>query len=101
MLFPSWRRCSAALLAISSVCIAANSKPPSFENTAIVRTIELDGALTHITTRFSVHALEDGAKDYVFVLGKEEGEATTWVEARMKDSEETLPLKENGLDPWL
>ncbi|KIJ57101.1 hypothetical protein M422DRAFT_773793 [Sphaerobolus stellatus SS14] len=98
MLFTSWQRWSAALLALSSLCTTVHSASPSFENTAVVRTIELDGALTHITTRYSARALVDGVKEYTFSLGKEDGESTTWAEARVKDSEVALPLKENGYD---
>ena len=74
-----------------------NSESPSFENTAIVRTVELEGALTHVTTRYSIRALKDGASEYTFALGEKDGELTTWMEARVK-GEDALVLKSSGLD---
>jgi oligosaccharyltransferase complex subunit alpha (ribophorin I) len=93
----SWQLWSAVLLGFT-LCTPVFSGSPSFENTAVVRTIELDGALTHVTTRYSVRALADEVKEYTFALGKEDGDLTTWAEARLKGDEDTLPLKENGLD---
>ncbi|KAF8592190.1 oligosaccharyl transferase alpha subunit [Ramaria rubella] len=94
----SWHRWSTALLlSFSLTCNSVYAASPSFENTAVVRTVELEGALTRVTTRYSIRALEDGASEYIFALGEEDGSLTTWVEARVKGGDE-LPLKSNGLD---
>ena len=74
-----------------------NAKSPSFENAAVVRTVELDGALTHVTTRYSVRALEDGANKYIFALGEDDGKLTTWIQAKVKGGD-ALVLESNGLD---
>ena len=68
-----------------------------FENAAVVRTVELDGALTHVTTRYSVRALEDDASKYIFALGEDDGKLTSWIQAKVKGGDE-LVLESNGLD---
>ncbi|KAF8476511.1 oligosaccharyl transferase alpha subunit [Gautieria morchelliformis] len=94
----SWHRWPTALfLFLSLICTTVNGNSPSFENTAVVRTVELDGALTHITTRYSVRALKDGASEYSFALGEADGKLMTWIQAKAKDEGE-LVLKSNGFD---
>jgi dolichyl-diphosphooligosaccharide---protein glycosyltransferase subunit 1 (ribophorin I) len=88
---------TALFLFLSLICTTVNANSPSFENTAVVRTVELDGALTHITTRYSARALKDGASEYTFALGEEDGRLTTWIQARAKGEGE-LVLKSNGFD---
>ncbi|KAF8524598.1 oligosaccharyl transferase alpha subunit [Hysterangium stoloniferum] len=98
MLFHSWHRWSTALLlSLSLSCTVVHADSPSFENTAVVRTIELEEALTHITTRYSVRALQDNVKEYTFALGEKDGALTSWVGASIKGGE-PLALKENGYD---
>ncbi|KAL5527772.1 hypothetical protein ACEPAG_6573 [Sanghuangporus baumii] len=70
----------------------------SFENTAIVRTVELAGSLVHIRTTFAAKALETGAMIYAFSLGKEDGERTSFLEARLKGDQETLEIQHFGLN---
>lgn len=94
-----WLRWSTALfLFLSLTCAAGNAASPSFENMAIVRTVELNGALTHITTRYTIRALQDDAGEYTFALGKADGELTTWMQAKVKGAEDELALKPNGFD---
>ncbi|CAL1700943.1 unnamed protein product [Somion occarium] len=71
----------------------------SFENTAIVRTVELGGALVHITTTYAVKALEDGSAVYTIALGDDEHEKTSWLEAKIKGQSAVLPLEKVGYDP--
>jgi dolichyl-diphosphooligosaccharide---protein glycosyltransferase subunit 1 (ribophorin I) len=95
----SWRTWSSALLlflSISFTTVYANS--PSFENTAVVRTVELGGDLTHITARYSVRALNDGVGEYTFALGEEDHDLTSWMQAKVKGADEELQLKPNGHD---
>lgn len=81
---------------------AAQSTSSKVENNAIVRTIELDGALTHVTTRYTVRALEDGVRDYTFALGERDGRRTTWAEALLRskgeDERTALSLEEGVYD---
>ncbi|EJD01498.1 oligosaccharyl transferase alpha subunit [Fomitiporia mediterranea MF3/22] len=70
----------------------------SFENTAIVRTVELAGSLVHVKTTFAAKALETGAMIYAFALGREDGERTSFMEARLKGEQEPLELQRFGLN---
>lgn len=98
-----WPTSSAAALLLSSLPFstflysayaAQTTSSSAVENSAIVRTIELDGALTHISTRYTVRALEDNVQDYTFALGEVDGPRTTWIEAliRIKDRDERTVL---------
>lgn len=68
----------------------------SFENTAIVRTVELGGALVHVTTTYAVKALEDGSSVYTIALAEQEHAHTSWLEAKLKGESERLPLEDFG-----
>ena len=72
--------------------------PTSFENTAIVRQVDLGATLATVTTTYTVRALEDGAIKYRITLSREEGSITSWAEARLKDHTPYLLLKANGVD---
>ena len=84
-----WRTLS--LLLVSSFLPSFSLASPDFENTAIVRTIELGGSLVHVTTTYAVKALEPGQTVYHVALGKDEREKTSWIEAKVKG--QTLPLE--------
>lgn len=71
----------------------------SFENTAVVRTVELGGALVHVTTTYAVRALEDGAAIYTFALTEEEAGRTSWLEAKIKGQKTKLELEKYGFNP--
>ena len=71
----------------------------SFENTAIVRTVELGGALVHVTTTYAVKALENGSNKYTIALGGLEHEKTSWLEVKIKGRAGVLPLELVGADP--
>ena len=68
----------------------------SFENTAIVRTVELGGSLVHVTTTYAVKALEDGSSVYTIALGEQEHAHTSWLEAKLKGQTDRLPLEDFG-----
>ncbi|KAL1944192.1 hypothetical protein VTO73DRAFT_3377 [Trametes versicolor] len=78
------------------LCVSAAN---SFENTAIVRTVELGGALVHVTTTYAVKALEDGSSIYTLALGEQEHAHTSWLEAKLKGQSEVLPLEDFGYHP--
>lgn len=80
------------LFTLLSYVVAENS----FENTAIVRTIELSGSLVHVRTTFAAKALETGAMIYAFALGKDEAEKTSFLEARLRGNTQPLELQDFG-----
>ncbi|KAJ3515344.1 hypothetical protein NLJ89_g1815 [Agrocybe chaxingu] len=84
------------LLLLSVSPVFASSQ--SFENTAIVRTVELGGSLVHVTTTYAIRALEDGLKTYTIAFGREEKEKTSWLEAKVKGQQERLEVKELAFD---
>jgi oligosaccharyltransferase complex subunit alpha (ribophorin I) len=69
-----------------------------FENTAIVRTVELGASLVHVTSTFAVKALEPGASVYTVALGQEQRRKTSWLEAKVKGQPKTLLLQDLGYD---
>lgn len=71
----------------------------SFENTAIVRTVELGGSVVHVTTTYAVKALEDGSSVYTVALGEKEHEATSWLVAKIKGQSAELDLESHGINP--
>ena len=94
----SWLRLPVlALVAFSSTLVSAH--PPSFENTAVVRTVELSGSLVFVTTTYAVRALDDGAKHYVVSFGENEGKTVSWFEAKLKGQNEPLGVTTGPLDP--
>lgn len=70
-----------------------------FENTAIVRTIELGGPSVHVTTTYAVRATEAGVNTYTFSLSEEDGTRTSWIEARVKGQKDALPIERYGFNP--
>lgn len=68
----------------------------AFENTAIVRTVELGGSLVHVSTTFAVRALEAGQKVYHIAITKEEKEKTSWMEAKVKGQAKPLTMTDLG-----
>lgn len=80
---------------ILSVFIHTAFSLPSFENTVILRTIELGGSVVHVTTSYTIRALEDEQKVFTVVLGRDEKAKTSWVEAKVKGQKEPLELKEH------
>lgn len=70
----------------------------SFENTAIVRTVDLGGSLVHVTTTYAVKALEDDSSIYTIALGENEQMKTSWIQAKMKGETAPLQLEKFGLN---
>ncbi|KAI0268194.1 oligosaccharyl transferase alpha subunit [Gloeopeniophorella convolvens] len=86
-----------ALAALSQSHIFVASR--SFENTAIVRTVDLGGSLVHVTTTYAVRSLDNGSKQYVVTLGEKEAQTTSWIEAKLKGQNEPLTVTARPLDP--
>ncbi|TFY61598.1 hypothetical protein EVJ58_g4415 [Rhodofomes roseus] len=93
---PHWRR-RLPLLLLSLLCPSFASAH-SFENTAIVRTIDLGGSLVHVTTTYAVKALEDGAGVYTLALAERELKRTSWLEAKIKGQQNILAMESAGFD---
>ena len=96
--FTMSRRWRTPLLALSLIAPSFVFASQAFENTAIVRTIELGGSLVHVTTTYAVKVLEVGSSVYTVALGPEERKKTSWVEARVKGQSQSLALEELGYD---
>lgn len=86
--------CLSFLTALVNYALASHS----FENTAIVRTIELAGSLIHLKTTFAARALETGTLIYTFALGKEDGEKTSFMEARFRGEDTPLEIQKFGFN---
>ncbi len=89
------------LLSFLRVTVFALNVPPSFENTAIVRTIELGGSAVHVTTSISTRSLADNNAKYFFVLPKEQDGLSKWVEAKIKGKPTSLVVEKLGIDAML
>lgn len=93
----SWRtQLSLLLLGLLAAPAAAEH---SFENTAVVRTVELGGSLVHVTTTYAVRALDDGSSIYTIALGEDEQARTAYIQAKMKGQSTPLQLEHFGLNP--
>ena len=88
-------RVSFAALSLLATFVSADH---SFENTAIVRTVELGGSLVHVTTTYAVKALEDDSSIYTIALGEDEQKKTSWIQAKMKGETVPLQLENFGLN---
>ncbi|KIJ70571.1 hypothetical protein HYDPIDRAFT_172361 [Hydnomerulius pinastri MD-312] len=91
-----WR--TLPLLLAGSLLPSFSLAGPAFENTAIVRSIELGGSLVHVSTTYAVKALEPGQTVYRVALGKDEREKTSWIEAKVKGQTQPLQIVELGED---
>lgn len=69
----------------------------SFENTAIVRTVELGGSSTHVTTAYNIRSLEAGVPAYYFALSDEELSKTGWIEAKIKGRSDLLKVQRHSV----
>lgn len=85
-----WRRL--CLLVAGSLLPSLSLAGPSFENTAVVRTIELGGSVIHVSTTYAIKALEDGQTTYHIALAKDEKEKTSWMEAKIKGQAKPLAI---------
>jgi oligosaccharyltransferase complex subunit alpha (ribophorin I) len=94
----SWLRLPVLVLATLS-CTLVSAASHSFENTAIVRTVDLGGSLVSVTTTYAIRALEDAAQKYVVSFGEKEHASVSWFEAKLKGQSVPLPVEGRELDP--
>lgn len=92
-----WLHPVLAVAALSWSFVSAASH--SFENTAIVRTVDLGGSLVHVTTTYAIRALDNGAQQYLVTLGENEAQSTSWFEAKLKGQSEPLAVTTRPLLP--
>lgn len=65
----------------------------TFVNTAVVRTIDLGGSTTHVTTSYQFKSLKPNSKKYYFALSSQDEQRTTWMEAKFKGASESLKVE--------
>ncbi|KAH9965868.1 oligosaccharyl transferase alpha subunit [Russula dissimulans] len=88
------------VLALASFYLTlASAAAHSFENTAIVRTVDLGGSLVHVTTTYAIRALDSDAKQYIVSFGAGEAQSVSWFEAKLKGQSEPLKVTTGPLDP--
>jgi oligosaccharyltransferase complex subunit alpha (ribophorin I) len=81
---------------LSLTLLAKGKADAAFENTAIVRTVDLGGSLVGVTTTFAVKALEAGSQVYTLAFGDEERQKTSWLEAKVKGQSQALKVVDRG-----
>lgn len=91
-------RCRLFVFLLSSLVVPFVSAQHSFENTAIVRTVDLGGALVHVTTTYAVRSEKDGSQKYILALSEKEEENTHFMEAKVKGQSEVLSVERTGYD---
>ncbi|KAF5393614.1 hypothetical protein D9757_000029 [Collybiopsis confluens] len=89
-----WDAIFCLLLASAAPVLSASTR--SFENSAIVRTIDLGGSLVHVTTTFAIKALEKDAKEYTITLPEDEILNTSWLEVKVKGKQQPLTVSYSG-----
>ncbi len=87
------------LALLSLLCSFVSAASHSFENTAIVRTVDLGGSLVHVTTTYAIRALDNGAQQYFVTLGEKEARSASWFEAKLKGQNEPLTVTTDLLGP--
>ncbi|KAI0347194.1 oligosaccharyl transferase alpha subunit [Trametopsis cervina] len=92
------RRWGSGLSFVLTLLVTLVSAEHSFENTAIVRTVDLGGSLVHVTTTYAVKALEDDSSIYTIALGEDEAKKTSWIQAKVKGQTVPLQLEHFGLN---
>ncbi|KAF8076378.1 oligosaccharyl transferase alpha subunit [Lyophyllum atratum] len=91
-----WRTLPFLFLSLLAPSLASPSQ--SFENTAIVRTVELGGSVVHVTTTYAIRATEAGATVYTIALGLEEKRKTSWFEVKVKGQQTALAVSDHILE---
>lgn len=89
-----WNAIAYLLLASATPAFTASSQ--SFENSAIVRTVDLGGSLVHVTTTFAVKALQADASVYTISLSEDEIFSTSWLEVKVKGQQQPLTVTYSG-----
>jgi len=96
MVHKRWRARPFLFLGLVAQAIASPSQ--SFENTAIVRTVELGGSIVHVTTTYAIKAIELNAQTYTVALNAADKKTISWLEAKIKGHEGPLSVREHSLN---
>ncbi|KAF9259510.1 Ribophorin I [Marasmius fiardii PR-910] len=91
----SWRARTLILLSSALSVLSASLQP--FENSGIVRTVELGGSLVHVTTTYAAKALEAKADTYTIILANEDLLRTSWLEVKVKGQPKPLTVSYGGV----
>ena len=91
-----WR--TLPLLLVGAIAPSLSFAGLSFENTAVVRSIELGGSLVHVSTTYAVKAVQPGQTTYQIVLSKAERAKTSWLDVKVKGQTVPLEVAELGED---
>ena len=86
-----------ALVLLQLVSVATAVKP-TFENSAIVRTVELGGSLTYVSTTYAVKSLKEDTTAYIVSISEHEHETTSWIQAKIKGQAKPLEFSLLGHD---
>ena len=88
-----------ALILFSAQAFAATYASDAFENSAIVRVVELGAALAHVRTTYSIKSLDGESSTYAFAVGEKEHEKTSFIEVKVKGKPRPLQLAPATYDP--
>lgn len=89
---PGWFSTFPLLLLLCSVS-SSRAKLQQFENSAIVRTVELAGSVVHVTTTYAIKALGDNVDTYTIAFDADEADKSSWVEVRLKGEKDLLEIQ--------
>lgn len=81
-----------ALILLGTQVFAATYSSDAFENSAIVRVVELGAALGHVRTTYSVKSLDGESTTYAIAMGEKEYEKTSFIEVKVKGKQKPLEL---------
>lgn len=90
---------AAGQLAVAAV--SAINVPPSFENTAIIKNIELGGSFVHVTTTYTARSLSKNNGIYYLSIPRHQDSKTSWLEAKLKGSSIPLTIDKHGIEALL
>ncbi|KAG8895291.1 dolichyl-diphosphooligosaccharide--protein glycosyltransferase subunit 1, partial [Tulasnella sp. 403] len=97
MRLSSLRRSRAVAATLSYFFLATASlelpKPRSYENTAIVRSIDLAGSTTEVQTTYQVRSLEDNNSAYYIALSEDDAAQLSVMEVKLKGSQTPLEVE--------
>ncbi|KAF9451718.1 oligosaccharyl transferase alpha subunit [Macrolepiota fuliginosa MF-IS2] len=82
------------LLTLFSVATSCSAKEAAFENTAVVRTADLGGAIVHVMTTYAIKSLANGQDVYTVAFTKKERDSTSFLEVKVKGQKDPLEIRE-------
>ncbi|KAK1236568.1 dolichyl-diphosphooligosaccharide--protein glycosyltransferase subunit 1 [Marasmius sp. AFHP31] len=89
-----WR--ARTLLFFASAFPLLSAAQQSFENSGVVRTIDLGGSLVHVTTTYAAKALQDNADSYTIAVPNDDLLKTSFLEVKVKGQPKPLVVSYGG-----